>query len=275
MVKSAFFPLLGVLGALGCEPNVVDAVREPAVMPSASVPLPIPMVNPLETSLFHRYSFDGETNAVFDSKGGAHGQAVGVTLPGTGQLPLAGEQSRQFVDLPNYLVSGLIDATFELWLTWAGGAAWQRIFDFGNSDGGEGTPGGGTSYLFLTPATSVDSTRNIPQPVMRLAYSKNGITEEEVCDSAKILPVDAPTHLAVVIERAEESVKLYQDGVLVGDCTLSQPLAALDDVNNWLGQSNFQADAEFAGKYDEFRIYNAALTAEQIVASFDAGPNAR
>ena len=81
-------------------------------------------------------------------------------------------------------------------------------------------------------------------------------------------------HVAVVIERATDSMKLYQDGALVGDCPLTGRLAEIDDLNNWLGQSNFQADMDFAGKYDEFRIYDAALAAQEISASFEAGPNA-
>lgn len=265
--------LLLLLGSLGCNSNVVDAVREPAEMPSANVPVP---PSPLETSLMHRYSFEGEGSLVLDSEGAAHGQAMGVVLPGTGQLRLAGERSAQFVDLPNIIISGLRDATFEVWLTWEGGAAWQRIFDFGNSDEGEGTPGAnGTSYLFLTPATAIDIPRKIPQPVMRVTYSQKGIPDEDPCDARSTLPVGVATHVAVVIESSTDSVKLYQDGALVGDCALPRRLSAIDDVNNWLGQSNYQADSGFAGSYDEFRIYGAALTASQVADSFAAGPDAR
>jgi hypothetical protein len=261
---------------LGCNPNVVDAVREPAELPSASVPVPVPTPpNPLESSLILRYSFDGDAAVVLDAKGAAHGQAVGVSLPGTGLLPLAGERSGQFVDLPNNIVSGLGDATFEVWLIWDGGGAWQRIFDFGNSDAGEGAPGGGgTSYLFLTPQTATDATRNLPQSVMRVAYSQNGVADEEPCDAPGVLPSGTPVHVAVVIERAAQSMKLYQDGALIDDCALTRPLSAIDDVNNWLGHSNYQADLDLAGSYDEFRIYGAALTTSQIADSFAAGPNA-
>jgi hypothetical protein len=68
---------------------------------------------------------------------------------------------------------------------------------------------------------------------------------------------------------------LYQDGELVKDCTLARPLSAIDDVNNWLGHSNFSADVDLDGIYDEFRIYGAALTAEQLADSFKAGPDAK
>ena len=45
------------------------------------------------------------------------------------------------------------------------------------------------------------------------------------------------------------------------------------DVNDWLGRSQFAADEGFTGSFLEFRIYSVALTAAQIQASYDAGPD--
>src|SRR5690242_13768932 len=80
---------------LGCDPNVVDAVREP---PPVMVPVP---VSPLQTALIHRYSFGGDGIQVVDSKGAAHGEAVAAMLAGDGSLPLLGERSGEYVNLPN------------------------------------------------------------------------------------------------------------------------------------------------------------------------------
>jgi hypothetical protein len=41
-------------------------------------------------------------------------------------------------DLPNGLISGLTDVTIEAWYTLNGTNNWQRVFDFGSSDGGAG-----------------------------------------------------------------------------------------------------------------------------------------
>jgi hypothetical protein len=68
---------------------------------------------------------------------------------------------------------------------------------------------------------------------------------------------------------------LYQDGGLLLACVLARPLSSIDDVNNWLGHSNFSADVDLSASYDEFRIYGAALTASEINASFMAGPDAK
>jgi hypothetical protein len=45
------------------------------------------------------------------------------------------------------------------------------------------------------------------------------------------------------------------------------------DINDWLGRSQFPADDGFTGTFLEFRIYAVALTAAQIRASHDAGPD--
>jgi hypothetical protein len=111
----------------------------------------------LTSGIVHRYSFAGSGTAVVDSAGNANGSVQNGQLPGTGEVALDGND--QFVDLPNGIVSQLQSATFEAWVDWAGGNDWQRIFDFGDSDEAEGTPGFGQTYLFLTPRTTGDTVR--------------------------------------------------------------------------------------------------------------------
>ncbi len=260
--------LVLLVASAGCEPNVVDAVREP---PPVVVPIP---VSPLETALIHRYSFDGLGVQVLDSKGAAHGEVVGTELGGDGMLPLLGERSAQYVNLPNGLVSGLADATFEAWLTWQGGGAWQRIFDFGTSSSGEGTPGAvGTSYLFLTTMSSPDPVSMQPS-AMRAAFSTNGVDDEETCHTAAPFPTGVETHVALVVDQAAQTMTIYLDGALEQSCSLVRPLSLIEDVNNWLGHSNYVADVDLGGSYDELRIYAAALTADELADSFEAGPDA-
>lgn len=274
--------------ALACDANVVDAVREPVPLaPSGGSTAggtgggatggeggSPPSESPLGVSILHRYSFTGEGDVALDSRGAAHGQVVATTLAGDGTLPLAGLRSGQYLNLPNHIVSGLTDATFEVWLTWEGGSGWQRIFDFGSNSAGEDTPGPtGISYLFLAASTPPDTARQLPA-MMRLTYSQNGVEDEEVCDAPGPLPTFALTHVAVVISRERGTAALYQDGALLVECRMSRPLSAINDVNNWLGHSNFEADVDLTGRYDEFRIYDAALGASEIAASFAAGPNA-
>jgi hypothetical protein len=70
-------------------------------------------------------------------------------------------------------------------------------------------------------------------------------------------------------------MSLFDNGAVVGTTTLMQddPLSYVYDINDWLGRSQFPADDGFTGAFLEFRIYSVALTAAQIQASKDAGPD--
>ena len=122
----------------------------------------------LTIGLVNRYSF---TDNAEDSVSGAHGTVYNAgyeDAPGAAGDP----QKRQlflnnstrltstnalvpYVDLPNGLISTLgTQATFMVWFTWKEtdtGRNWQRVFDFGNSTGGEGVSGTGNNYLMLRP----------------------------------------------------------------------------------------------------------------------------
>ena len=110
----------------------------------------------LKSKLIHRYDFEGSGTPVKDRIGTANGSVMGATqtlLDGHGVVLLGGGNAGAYVDLPNGLVSSLKDATLEAWVTWGGGNAWQRIFDFGDTTNAtpENNPGQGKTYLFLTP----------------------------------------------------------------------------------------------------------------------------
>ena len=52
-----------------------------------------------------------------------------------------------------------------------------------------------------------------------------------------------------------------------------EPLSAIQDVNNWLGRSQFAADTRFGGSLLEFRIYDQPLTAVELAESVGFGPS--
>jgi hypothetical protein len=168
------------------------------------------------------------------------------------------------------VLTGLTNATFEAWVTWGAGAAWQRIFDFGDNDGtGAGSQGAnGLTYFFLSPKAVNNSGH------LRVAYTLSGPSGETKIDAAAALPSGAIAHVAVVVDQTASTLALYLNGAASGSTTLSSPLSSINNVNNWLGRSQFSTDPEFAGSIQEFRVYGVARTAAQIQASYSAGPDA-
>lgn len=220
---------------------------------------------PLKASLAHRYSFNGTGTLATDSVAGAHGTIVNSTLTNTNTLVLAGGSSRQYVDLPNGIVSALTDATFEVWLTWTDGGVWQRIFDFGTS-GTEDMPGTGTAYFFLSPHSGLAT------PTMRAGFTLNGRDGETAIDGP-VLTAGTLKQVTVVVNDTADTFALYVDGQAVASTTFTQHLSELTNVNNWLGRSQFSADADLGATLTEFRIYRVALTAKQVAFTYAGGPD--
>jgi hypothetical protein len=223
--------------------------------------------NGLTQDLVHRYRFDGIGTVVEDSVGQADGTAVNVFLAGTGALLLAGGATDQYVDLPNGIASAFPNATFEVWVTWSGGMPWQRIFDFGTTVSGlEGTQGDGKIFLMLTPLSA-------EHPAMRLAFGPADLPLQHVVDGSEALPAGVMTHLAGVIDDDSDTMVLYRNGAVVGCADFPDHLSSLEDVNAWLGRSQWARDPAFGGVLHEFRIYRAALTPRQVLTSSRAGPD--
>lgn len=240
-------PVKTAPGKCGCGAADVDSVKGVSCVP-------------LQSSLIHRYSFEGDAK---DSVGTAHGTLMGGATISDGALSLAGAKSGQYLDLPNGLISSLTSLTIEAYVTWtgSGGGDWQRVFDFGSSDMAEGAAGTGDKYLFLSART------------LRACYTNASPSAEIYTDSNTPLTA-SPTQLAVVVDGTAHTLTLFLEGNSTGAAVpLTQPLSAINDVNNWLGRSQFANDDYFAGKISEFRIYDAALTGPLLKTSRAMGEN--
>lgn len=146
-----------------------------------------------------------------------------------------------FVQLPA-TVANQQEMTIATWVYWNGGSAWQRIFDFGNGE---------SEYMFLTPRANTGQ--------MRFAI-KNGGAEQQVNLTA--LTTGQWTHLVVTLDAAGAHV--YVNGALVAESG-SVNIKPIDfkPVLNYIGRSQF-ADPLLNGRIDDFRIYNYALSANEV-----------
>jgi len=168
-----------------------------------------------------------------------------------GALQLDG--SDDYVELPvDTIIGSLTDSTFALWLNWAGGAAYQRIFDFGTGTG---------VNMWLTP----DDGDGI-----RFAITTGGWTAEEQINT-QILESDWH-HIAITIDAQNAIHRLYLDGQEIAQNfsgTLN-PSDLGETNNNWLGQSQY-GDATYNGAIDDFYIYSRVLLPEEIQLLMEGG----
>lgn len=215
--------------------------------------------------LRNRYSFEGNGDVAVDSVSGAHGEVMGTTLDGSGVVTMDGE-ARRYVDLPNGIISSLTSVSIVTWMTWTGGAAYQRIFDFGVSSDGEGLGSAGRSYLALMPMTGFEDQA---KPGVGAEIKAPGFDTVTLASNEDMKGRFA--QVALVLDGGARA-SLYLDGALLAtDATAITP-ADIDDRNDWIGQSQYETDPFFHGNVDELRIYDVSLSACQIHALWVRGP---
>ena len=151
-----------------------------------------------------------------------------------------------------YAVAHNEEMTIATWVRWGTASNWQRVFDFGN---------GTSQYMFFTPSTGKE---------MRFVMKNGG--DEQSLTNGKKLGTAAWHHIAVTIKPVGEKVQviLYVDGTNVAesnDFTIKPSDIAPSLC--YIGRSMFVADPYFNGRIDDFRIYNYALTADEISSVMD------
>ena len=258
-----------------------------------------------DAALVNRWSFTGTAGAkaagtVFtDSIASASAIIVGtgatattaaLTIPGTttgNQTPAA---ISAYVDLPNGLISSKTNLTVEAWATVVSVKNWQRLFDFGrmNIAGmGTGAAAGEIKSDAATAPSNTSSSDNLLLAVnrgtaantQRMAGRLDGATELGV-DTGVTLVNNTEYHFALVVEDGAGSYgssgaqwRWYLNGALAASLDVNFHLASIEDVNNWLGRSQYSGDNQANITYNEFRLYNHALTTNEIAASRTAGAN--
>lgn len=238
----------------------------------------------VQVGLIHRWTFDESPDGatIPDIVGDADATLFNLTgnaVFADGQLVLGNDGSQNsagggdgtpngdYVELPNGIISPLTQMTIECWTTWDGtDAIWQRIYDMGTSNGGEGlsTAGDQTTWFMICPNNWV--------PEVQMEYRRLGAATNMPIHDNGIFPANEEVLITHVHDDIAGIVKLYINGTIVGAYEAPAMLNEFIDNNNWLGRSQW-GDPLYTGSYRELRIYDTALSAAEIAASYLAGPD--
>jgi Concanavalin A-like lectin/glucanases superfamily/Putative Ig domain len=149
--------------------------------------------------------------------------------------------------LPNLVYK---DMSVSAWVWWDGGSAWQRIFDFGS---------GTDEYVFLSTSNGSG---------MRFSIKENGV--EQVLD-AGALPTGQWVHVAVTL--GGNTATIYLNGVAKAtSSSITNDPSNISLTQCFIGDSQYAADPLFAGKIDDLRLYNYALTPTEISSMVTTAP---
>ncbi|WP_029226673.1 LamG-like jellyroll fold domain-containing protein [Burkholderia ubonensis] len=209
--------------------------------------------------LLAHLAFDegGGITAADRSGNGRNGALNGATWAvGRSGSAVSLNGSGAYVALPDDLLVDVSDFTIASWVFWNGSQTWARLFDFGT---------GFHRYMMFTPRGRL---RN-GWAGMRFAMTANGPGDgppEQIIDAPTELPSKRWVHVAVTLSGSTGT--MYVDGTPVSTNTamFQAPFRLGSTTQNWLGKSQYSADATFNGLIDDFRIYRGALSAAQIAS---------
>ncbi|WP_339300401.1 immunoglobulin-like domain-containing protein [Paenibacillus sp. FSL R5-0623] len=227
------------------------------------------------------YSFDANTvngTMLNDISGNGHHATLvgGATINEEDRIGKTGgalelNGSTGYVKLPDDLIQSLNleKATFSTWVQMDRNQANQRIFDFASDTGRQvnrntmylSTQGdtGSLEFAVVTPFTekfSNDST-------------KLGSDYKYALRNAGLLPTKTWQHVAITMD--EFDAVLYVNGQEVKRSSTFnvEPRMLLETTMNYIGKSRNGSHSLFDGKLDDFRIYNRALSVEEIATLAD------
>ncbi len=148
------------------------------------------------------------------------------------------------------LIPTMDSATVVTWLNLADvTSTWQRAWDFGNGSANE--------YMFLCPRSDPGT--------LWFAITTAGGGGESVIQASTMPSGGDWHHLATVIDAETMTVQLYVDGDMVASGpTETLPSDLGETTQNWLGRSQYDGDSYLDGSLDDFRIYDRALTIEEV-----------
>lgn len=202
-----------------------------------------------------RYSFSAGPG---DSVGAGEARLRGTASIAGGELVLDGGG---WAELPAGWTAEKDCVAVEAWFTYRSGGDWIRVFDFGVTN----ASGRGARCWYFTPRYPGGS---------RTTFSNTdpGFQYEETIDGGS-LPPDVPIHIVVIFDSRAGKARLFVDGRLAGERTLTVKLSEIGTDHLYLGKSSYASDALMAGSISEFRIYDAPLDEEQVRLNHELGPD--
>jgi len=189
-----------------------------------------------------RYTFDGNTlDSTINLNHCALYGGTSFVAGKIGNKAIALNGTDAFIQLPPNLANQQ-EITIATWVYWNGGAMLQRIFDFGSSE---------TESMYLTPRSG--------SGLLRFAIMNNG-AEQGIDGPA----MSAGKWLHVAVTMGTFGARMYVDGEKVAEFgTITIRPINFKPMLNYIGRSQ-KTYPLFNGYIDDFRVYNYALSGNEV-----------
>ncbi|MEB3964100.1 family 43 glycosylhydrolase [Streptomyces kunmingensis] len=195
-------------------------------------------------------------NAEDVSGHGYHGTATGDARWADGALVLCGAGGH--IALPENMLAGVdaVTVAADVWVE-ADQQTPYFLYGFGNTDS---STGHGDGYLFATGGSADDG--------FRAALSDGNWSKEQGVNANSGLPRGRWVNVTYTVDGA--TALLHLDGAVVARNTavtlLPSDIGGGRTTANYLGRSQYTSDRTLKGRLRDVRLYNRALSADEIAA---------
>ncbi|MER5224935.1 LamG-like jellyroll fold domain-containing protein [Streptomyces flaveus] len=164
-----------------------------------------------------------------------------------------------YVRLPREIIGDASDLTVSARVKWSGDkSSWQRIFDLGTNT---------TKYFFATPYNG--------NGVLQTSVTTGGGGAENQVKGYAPLPANEWKTVTVTLDTSAGRLTTYLDGVAVSSIETSikakDVLESSATAAGYIGKSLWP-DPLLKGAVDDFAVWHAALSAEQVAGTVPALP---
>lgn len=220
----------------------------------------------ITSGLILHYTFDDfAASVVTDASGNNHNadkMGTDSIIDGFSGQALFFKDKAQHLVLPDDLNAGLESFTYAAWVNLNSLTKDNRFFDFGS-----GVDGNSTYLVFIPSAGTTNG-------FMRLRYrAAGGSPAGNVDVTTSKIPTGTWAHIALTMSwnagTSTSDVKIYINGTQVANnaAYAFNPAMIGATTENYIGQSRWAQDGSgLDGALDDIRMYNRALTADDILA---------
>ena len=189
-----------------------------------------------------QYTFDGNKQLA-DQNGKNELKLSGgasVTDDGNKGKGLLLDGTDGYAELPDNILSS--DMTVTTWVKINKFTTWGRVFDFGTDS---------NQNFFFAPYSGGASRLEI----------KNGAT----VDTMDCTQETAKDWVNYAITIKGDTVSYYRNGRLIKSKSGIKDISELTNTANYIGKSHYDGDAYLSAVVDDFRVYNTALSQDEIL----------
>lgn len=219
-------------------------------------PLEIVHANTTQANMLLWYKFDSNIGTTITDYSGKNydGTLVGgTTWTGNGDS-VTFNGTDGYVKIPNGILKGQNNVTISSLVKINKSVTNSWIFGFGTDS---------NKYILLNSQTK-DSGGSV-----RGAITTGSWQQEQWVQSASTLPLNVWTNVTLVLSGDTNTETLYVDGTQVGQnpnmtISTSELYDATKDYSGYIGKSLYNGDPLLNGQVADFRVYNKALSANEI-----------